>query len=113
MTTGMARGVFTDDLTLQSLTLPNTTPPSAGIAKIVQSITPASVGAATTAEQSFTVPGVNVGDWIEVTPPSLLGGVVLCNSRVSAANTVQLQFSNATAGALIPPAGSHIFVIIR
>ncbi|HUN00413.1 MAG TPA: hypothetical protein PLI96_08015 [Halothiobacillus sp.] len=111
--TGTARGVFTDDLVLTALTLPSMTPPALGIAKVSQSITPAAVAAATTVEQSFTIPGVLPGDSIDVNPPALTAGVVLSNARVSAANTVQIQFTNSTAGSLTPPAGVHIFIVVR
>lgn len=84
-----------------------------GFAKITQSITPTSVSANTTTEQSVTVPGVQLGDYVEVCPPALTNGVVLANSRVSAANTVQFQWANNTSGALTPPSGNYIILVVR
>lgn len=106
-------GVYDDALVIPSLAIPGLGSPTVGIAKFVQSLTPSSVAAATTAEQQFTVPGILLGDSLDINPPSLTAGVVLSNARVSAANTVQIQFTNSTSGALTPPAGNHIFIIVR
>lgn len=79
------------------------------------SLTPASVGSATSAEQSFTVPGLQVGD--QVSGISLqaawtsLTGIV--NLRVVSANTLGISFQNNTAGALTPPAGVYFIEINR
>jgi hypothetical protein len=86
---------------------------AAGIAKVPLTLTPASVAAATTVEQTFTLLGVQPGDAIDVTPPGLTAGVSVVGARISANNTVALQFVNTTAGALTPLAGSYIFVIFR
>lgn len=77
-------------------------------------ITPASVAAASAPEQAFTVPGVQPTDLvIDVTMPSVLAGVTLGGFRVTAANTVGIQFVNPTAGALVPPAGAYKFTVAR
>lgn len=71
------------------------------------SLTPASVGAATSAEQTFTVPGLLIGD--QVSALELLAAwtslTSVVNCRVSANNTLAVSFQNQTAGALVPPAG--------
>lgn len=75
---------------------------------------PASVAAATSAEQTVTVSGVKTGDIvIAVNKPSATAGVGIVNARVSAADTVALTFMNATAGAVDPASEVYTFVIGR
>ena len=74
---------------------------------------PGSIAAATTAEQTVTVPGVLPGDYIEVTKPTLTAGVGIVNARVSAANTVAITWVNATAGAIDPPAETYQAWVFR
>lgn len=75
---------------------------------------PASIAAATTAEQTVTVPGVRVGDFcIDVTKPTLTAGVGIVNSRVSAADTLAVTWVNATAAAVNPPAETYTVLIWR
>jgi len=81
--------------------------------RISQSITPASVAATTAAEQTFTVPGLRVGDFVDVTPPGLTAGVAPVTSRVSAANTLAITWLNPTAGALVPAAGVYQIQVMR
>lgn len=80
------------------------------------SFNPASVNAATTAEQAVTVTGVLTTDLIlSVTPASALtAGTFISGFRISAADTVQLAFGNVTAGALDPAAAiNFVFVVLR
>lgn len=74
---------------------------------------PASVAAATTAEQTVSVPGVKVGDIVTAVKPTLTAGVTIGNVRASAADTVAIQFVNATAGAVDPGSESWKFLIFR
>jgi hypothetical protein len=69
-----------------------------------QTLTPASVGAATVAEQTFTVTGLTTADKVIVNAGAILNAVSIGNVRVSAANTLAVQFCNPTAGALTPTA---------
>lgn len=112
---GLERGVYNsaDPLRDMQITTQNPRGIASGFIMQTQTITPASVAANTTVEQSFTVPGLLPSDWVSVVPPSLTPGVALCNARVSAANTLQLQFGNHTAGALTPPAGAHVILAAR
>lgn len=71
-------------------------------------LTPAAVGANTTAEQTFNVPGVNVGDSVDVNKASHQTGLSIGNVRVSAANTLAIQFVNTTAGSITPTAEQYI-----
>ncbi len=80
---------------------------------VAVSLTPSSVATITTAEQTFTVPGVKTTDVIWVTPPGHQAGVVAAAARVTTANTVGITFVNPTAGSVTPTAGTYIFGILR
>lgn len=71
----------------------------------------ASVATITTAEQTFTVTGLEVGSAVFVCKPDLDAGLGICNARVSAANTLAIQFVNPTAGAVDPAAGETYLVV--
>jgi len=75
---------------------------------IKQTLTPASVAANTTAVQTFTVNGLAVGDSIDVNKPSHQAGLSIGNVFVSAANTLQIQYVNTTAGAITPASEQYI-----
>ena len=68
-------------------------------------LSPASVAANTTAEQTFTVLGLQVGDFVNITKPSSQAGLGIANCRVSAANTLAITFSNNTISPIVPTAG--------
>lgn len=77
-------------------------------------LTPASVGAATSAEQSFTVGGLQTNDVIDVMfNGAQTAGISTGNARVSAANTLTILFSNATAGGVVPASGQYILTVCR
>lgn len=76
------------------------------------SLTPASVGANTTAEQTFTVTGLQVGDFVAVSA-DVQNGVGIVGARVSAAHTLAIRFSNNTGGALTPTAGVYTVLVVR
>jgi hypothetical protein len=84
------------------------TTPIQGIYNIKQTLTPAAVGANTTAEQTFTVPGVLPGDSIDINKASHQAGLSIGNVRVSAANTLAIQFVNTTAGSITPTSEQYI-----
>jgi hypothetical protein len=70
------------------------------------SITPTSVAANTTAEQTFTVVGlpfVNASPaTVFVNKPSFQAGLAIAGCRISAANTLAITFENVTATAITP-----------
>ena len=71
----------------------------------------ASVAANTTAEQTFTVSGLVATDIaISANKPSLSAGLGIVGTRVSAANTLAIQFVNATASAITPSATEVYYV---
>lgn len=78
-------------------------------------LTPASVGVTTSAEQTFTVPGLLAGD--QISGISLQGAWTnltdIVNYRVVSNNTLGISFQNTTAGALTPPAGVYLIEVNR
>lgn len=72
---------------------------------------PVSVAGALTAPQTFTVLGVQPGDYINIQcATAQTAGISIANVRVSAVNTIIVDFNNATAGGLVPVAGPYGFV---
>lgn len=80
---------------------------------IQQKLTPALVAANTTAEQTFTVKGLLLNDFVEVNKPSLDAGVSIGNVRVSAADTLAIQYINATALGVTPTAETYLIQVTR
>jgi hypothetical protein len=77
-------------------------------------VTPASVGATTSAEQTFTLSGVAVGDWVGVSTTASTGNATaIAGARVSAANTIAIRYINPTGGALTPAADTYLVNVIR
>ena len=68
-------------------------------------LTPSIVTPSYASEQTFTVAGLNLGDFIDIAKPTSQGGLALGNARVSAANTLAVTFINATAATITPTAG--------
>lgn len=97
--------------------MPGTTIPRGNVGAtflISANLTPVSVNTIVVAEQSFTVPGLQVGDFVKVswnTAPT--AGVGIVNARVSAANTLTLAFVNPTIGAVVPVAGAYVIEVAR
>jgi hypothetical protein len=70
-----------------------------------------SVASQTTAEQTFTVSGLVATDIaVSANKPSLSAGIGVCNARVSAANTLAIQFVNASTAA-VTPAATEIYYV--
>lgn len=86
---------------------------AASITVITATLTPTAVSTITAPAQTFTVPGLKVGDLVSVTPPSITAGAAICNARVSAADTLSIQFVNPTVGSVTPAAGLHQILVIR
>jgi len=74
-------------------------------------LTPAAVGANTTAEQTLTVNGLLVGDMVYVSKPTAQAGLGIVGSRVSAANTLAITFVNAS-GSSITPTTTQVYQIL-
>jgi len=78
-------------------------------------LTPTAVGATTSAEQTFTVPGLLVGDQISAVSLQAAWTVLvdIVNCRVSANNTLAMSFQNNTGGSLSPPSGTYLLEVNR
>lgn len=76
-------------------------------------INPASVAAQTTSEQGFIVNGLTTTDIVTVSKPTHSTGLGIVNCRVSAANTLQITFMNATAAPIDPPSEIYLISSIR
>lgn len=85
---------------------PSTTPQGNIIGNWLLGVTlsPASVAPNTTAEQTFTVQGLKVGDFVDIGKPTVQAGLGIANARVSAANTLAVAFANLTAATITPTA---------
>lgn len=98
-------GVATDEIQAASIQLAGT-----GSTKVTAmyhlsaTLSPASVAANTTAEQTFTVTGLAVNDVVFVNKPTTQAGLGIAGCRVSAANTLAITFINATASPIVPTA---------
>lgn len=101
-----------EDLSAQQLRMQTVTSVAAG-SLVSLSLTPVSVGAATAAKQTFSVPGLVVGDQVAVLANPITNAVAACNAEVSAAGTLRMTFVNPTAGALTPTAGTYTFLVIK
>jgi hypothetical protein len=78
---------------------------------VAVTLSPAEVAANTSAEQTFTLPGLKSGDVIVgVSKPTTQAGLGIVGWRVSAANTVAITFMNAT-GSPITPTASQTYLI--
>jgi hypothetical protein len=75
-------------------------------------LSPALVAANTTAEQTFTVNGLQVGDWVGVIKPTTQAGLAVTGARVSAANTLAIAFGNFTASGITPTAAQVYSVMV-
>jgi len=74
-------------------------------------LSPASVAANTTAEQTFAVTGLAMGDFCEIIKPTTQGGLGIVNSRVSAAGVLAIAFANVT-GTAITPTASEVYSLL-
>lgn len=75
-------------------------------------LSPASVANATSAEQTFTISGLALNDYVYVNKPTAQAGLGISGCRVSAANTLAITFMNATA-ATITPTASETYTVLR
>lgn len=73
-------------------------------------LSPALVALNTSAEQTFTVNGLLVGDFVLVQKPTSQAGLGIVGARVSAANTLAITFMNNT-GSNIQPTASELYLI--
>jgi hypothetical protein len=77
---------------------------------IAVTLSPVSVAASTNAEQTFTILGLHLGDFIWVNKPTTQTGLQLGGCRVSAKDTLAINFANST-GSPITPTASEVYTI--
>lgn len=75
-------------------------------------LSPAAVSANTSAEQTFTVNGLQAGDHVAVCKPSAQAGLAIAGTRVSAVNTLAITFGNFTASPITPTASETYLVLV-
>lgn len=82
--------------------------------KITAAITPASVSANSTSEQSFTFTGVGAGDsCVGISKPSYQAGLGIVNWRVASANTIAITYMNNSGGNITPSAETYTAIVFR
>lgn len=70
---------------------------------LTQNLAPVSVAANTSAEQTFTVTGlVGVNNPVLINKPTAQPGLAIAGVRISAANTLAINYVNVTAAAIVP-----------
>jgi hypothetical protein len=80
---------------------------------VTVTLSPAAVAINTTAEQTFTVPGVLASDvLLSVSKPTAQAGLGVVGWRVSALNTVGITFSNVTAASITPTASQSYTLLL-
>jgi hypothetical protein len=76
-----------------------------GLSLIEITLSPVSVSNATTAEQTFTVKGLQLHDFVSVAAAPQ-AGLGISAARVSAADTLAITFGNVTAATITPTAST-------
>ncbi len=77
-------------------------------------LTPSATAPNTVVEQSFSVPGLQLLDFINVSfNGTQTAGIAVENARCSSPGVLTLAFSNDTAGTLTPAAGIYIVGVDR
>ena len=105
-------GFYGSNPVAQQATFPNTVQATAALdtgtlikAQFTNATT--SVNATTTAEQTSTIVGVLAGDIVAGNKPSATAGIGIAGYRVSAANTIGINYSNASSGAITTTAETY------
>jgi len=73
-------------------------------------LTPVAVAPNTTAEQTFTITGLVASSPVWVNKPSAQSGLGIAGVRVSALNTLAINFVNATGATITPTAGETYII---
>jgi hypothetical protein len=74
---------------------------------------PASQATIDTDEDTVTVTGLRVGDFVIVNKPTHTDGVGLTDARVTAADTLSVTWVNPTAGAVDPASETYTLLWFR
>ena len=84
-----------------------------GVTLLTATVDLGSVAANTTEEETATVAGVKLGDFVLVSKSNLSAGILLGTCRVTAADTVAIQVVNTTGSAVDASSETMTFVVIR
>lgn len=74
-------------------------------------ISPSAIPGNTTARETYTLNGLQTDMAVVVNQLTVTAGVYLIGARVSAANTLQLDWWNSTGGSLTPTASQTVYVV--
>ena len=75
---------------------------------------PATMNASTTVETTYAVPGIALGDFIEINKPSHTTGLSIGNIRASANNQIAIQWVNSTTSTISnTPNENYLIVVSR
>ena len=82
---------------------------------VAPSITPSAVSSATTAAQTFSLPGLLTTDIVTVVGynGSQTAGIIIAEADCLTANVLTIQFGNVTAGSVTPASGVYTLQIVR
>lgn len=72
-----------------------------------------SVAANTTEEETFSLPGVKVGDFVSVQHDNLEAGLLVGSARVEAADVVTVEVANVTASPIDAGSSTMSVLVIR
>jgi hypothetical protein len=79
------------------------------------SLTPVSVAANTTAAQTFSLPGLQTTDIVQVIGlnGSQIAGIVVSEADCLTAGVLTIQFGNLTSSGVVPTAGVYTIQVVR
>ena len=94
------------------MTNPSTIPRgnTAGLWLLGVTLSPGLIAPDTSAEQTFTVNGLHLGDFVDINKPTSQAGLGIVGVRVAAKDTLAINFINATA-ATITPTASEAYIL--
>lgn len=74
-------------------------------------LSPSAVNANSVSRETYTVAGLQTDMLVQVNQIATQTGLILMAARVSAANTLQLDWWNSTGGSITPTASQEIRII--
>lgn len=76
-------------------------------------VAPAEVSANTTEEQTFTLTGIELNDFVIAIKPTHQAGLGLIQTRVSDVDEIKITYMNATNSGITPTTEDYRFLILR
>ena len=71
------------------------------------------IAANTSVENTYTLPGVALNDFLEINKNTHQTGLSIGNIRASAANTIAIQWINSTTASITPTADTFLIALTR